>query len=137
MSVLIKKFETDEFDSEFNRTVHREYIIEAVPYDEDEKVVSSIEIKKKTYYLWPQWGNHYTDYIVLEMDSSGRIEIHRYTVGENKITYLAYLKLDDFAETPGFLWREEVESINNVEDLKRYLEYMRDWLKDFIDTLNL
>jgi hypothetical protein len=134
--VISKLFEVDEYDEGYGRVVHREYEVYAEPLDD--KVLKYVRVTKRTYYMWPKAGNYYSNIIVIRLDNDGKPEIHRYTVGSSNITHKAYIKLDDFSgETPGFLWLEEVKHIKTLEDLKKYVKDMIEWVKDLVDTLSL
>jgi len=134
--VINKVFEVDEYDVGYGRTVHREYEVYAVPLDK--KTLRRVEVKKRTYYLWPEAGNYYSYNVVMKIDEDGRVEIQGYIISSSNIVNIAYIKLDDYSgETPGFLWRDEVEKIKSIDDLKEYLNNMIGWLKDFVDTFSL
>ena len=129
MSELIKKFETDEFDSELNRTVHREYKIYVEPI-EDEKVLKKVVVERVSYYKIMV-----IDAIAITLDTVGNVLVSKYRVGPNT-TNLVYIKFDS-GETPGFLWRETVEDIKTLDDLRNYIKDMIGYIKDLADMLSL
>ena len=105
--VIVKRFKVEEFDDVENVVVVREYYLEASLGD-DKESLDYVYIMKKSYYPI----STYEEFIRIEFDFDFDVI---FRTKDNRI--IVYFK-----EIPWFLTRKEVERIESVEDLRKYLD---------------
>jgi len=105
--VIVKRFKVEEFDDVENVVVVREYYLEA-SLGGDRESLDYVYIMKKSYYPI----STYEEFIRIEFDFDFDVI---FRTKDNRI--IVYFK-----EIPWFLTRKEVERIESVEDLRKYLD---------------
>ena len=95
-----------------------------------------IEVSVTYYPIYP-YGNYIKNVLKSYYNQDGNVCIEVYQVrlnwngtGRDGILFMCF---DDYdVETPIFLWRSEVESIESAEDVKNYIRGISEWLANLM-----
>ena len=141
MSVMVGERVREErvVERMFDEDVHTSWRLVAEDVDGD-GYADFVKIEKY-FYPMPKYGNHVKTVVNIHAEADGGFRFEVYSVrqswGGTGSDKLLKLYFNDYAETPFFMRFDEIKKIKNVEDIKRYVKDIAEYIHELADMIDL
>jgi len=141
MAVVVKEkvWEERVVERRFDEDVYTSWRLFAEDTDGD-GYADFVKIEKY-FYPMPKYGNHVKTVVDIYAEADGGFRFEVYSVRQNwggtGSDELLKLYFNDYAETPFFMWFDEIKNIKSVEDIKKYVRAIAEYIYGLADMIDL
>jgi len=141
MAVVVKEkvWEERVVERRFDEDVYTSWRLFAEDTDGD-GYADFVKIEKY-FYPMPKYGNHVKTVVDIYAEADGGFRFEVYSVRQNwggtGSDELLKLYFNDYAETPFFMWFDEIKNIKSVEDIKKYVRDIAEYIYGLADMIDL